>query len=58
MKTWDIKRYCKLQDKRANGKLDKDEKKELQDMAMHRLFTMIEADPDVKSAFEKLRSKE
>lgn len=58
MKTWDVKRYYKLQDKRANGKLDKDEKKELQEMALHRLFTMIEADPDVKAAFEKLSKKE
>ena len=32
-KKWDLKRYCELQLKRKHGKLDKDDKKELEDMA-------------------------
>lgn len=57
MKNWDNNRYCKLQVKRYSGKLNKDEKKELHEMAMHRLFSMIDSDPDVKEAFEMLRGK-
>lgn len=54
---WNLKRYCKLQDKRSKNKLDKDEKKELEQMAMLRLFHIIEADPDVKAVFDKLKSR-
>ena len=52
-KKWDLKRYCELQLKRKHGKLDKDDKKELEDMALERLFSMIDSDEDVKEAFKK-----
>lgn len=56
-KEWDIKRYCKLQEKRKADKLDGDEKKELQSMAMERLFFMINSDPDVKAVFERMKDR-
>jgi hypothetical protein len=56
-KKWDIDRYCKLQQKREAGKLDKDEKKELESMAMERLFAIIASDQDVKDALKRLKDR-
>jgi len=56
-KKWDIDRYCKLQQKRKADKLDKDEKKELEDMAMERLFAIISTDEDVKAVFKRLKDR-
>lgn len=56
-KKWDIDRYCKLQQKRKAGKLDKSEKKELENMAMERLFAVIATDQDVRDALKRLKDR-
>jgi hypothetical protein len=56
-KEWNVKRYFKLQEKRNQGKLDKEEKKELEEMAMIRLYSMIESDDDVKEVFHKMKAR-
>jgi hypothetical protein len=56
-KEWNVKRYFKLQEKRKQGKLDKEEKKELEEMAMIRLYSMIESDDDVKEVFHKMKAR-
>lgn len=54
---WEMSRYCELQNMRKHGTLTKDTLAELQDMAMERLFAIIESDPDIKAIFKKLKDR-
>jgi len=52
-----MERYVKLQDARKKGNITPEEVEELQHMAMERLFSIIESDPDVKAVFKRLKDR-
>lgn len=56
-KNWDMKRYCELQNLRKKNKLTPATTEELQEMAMERLFGIINNDPDVKAVFKRLKDR-
>lgn len=57
MTKFDQNRYETLQVLRKLDKLDENTEKELQDMAMEKLFTIIEADPDLLAVFKRLKDR-
>lgn len=54
---WDMERYVKLQTARKKGNITPEEVEELQHMALERLFSIIESDPDVKAVFKRLKDR-
>ena len=57
MTKFDQNRYETLQVLRKLDKLDENTEKELQDMAMEKLFTIIEADPDLLAVLKRLKDR-
>jgi hypothetical protein len=56
-KKWDIVRYLELQHARKHNVLTVEECLELEEMALERLFAIIESDPDVKQVFKRLKDR-
>ena len=57
MTKFDQNRYNELQVMRKLDKLDENTSKELQDMAMEKLFNIIESDPDLLAVFKRLKDR-
>ena len=57
MTKFDQNRYNELQVLRKLDKLDENTSKELQDMAMEKLFNIIESDPDLLAVFTRLKDR-
>jgi hypothetical protein len=57
MSTFDPMRYFHLQTLRHVGSLTDSETEELQDLAMQKLFIMIESDPDLLAVFKRLKDR-
>jgi len=57
MAKFDQNRYETLQVLRKLDKLDENTEKELQDMAMEKLFNIIESDPSLLAVFKRLKDR-
>ena len=57
MTKFDLNRYYELQVLRKLDKLDENTDKELQDMAMEKLFDIIESDPDLLAVLKRLKDR-
>ena len=54
---FNLERYNQLQYLRKEDSLTEEENLELQELCQNHLFTMIEADPELKAVFTRLKDR-